>query len=753
MAHTSYLSLDASRFLAQSHTSNLPGGTDLSPQSIPLEHSRSRQSFRGYPQRRPLSNPYTQSSRFPFVSRLSSQPATAPLFFSANDDEFREEDDNEEHEREVADLYALQRSRRDFGGAQRITSPGSEDESGRRMNTRFGRYSRTDQQPKGIRSSWTGEEFGRSRKETTRASYTVPKTRISESKASEALGRTRDRLVDVDLASTIQEDEETIEEETESDVGGSSRISDLKERPPQPLLASSIPGGFTRYRPPSPDVESIMPLEQAANSNTPRHDPFWSTLYLICIASVFATFILVCLHTSAPGNGTLLGDTIYTTLHKSFYLLAVDTVIATAVALLWLAMLRSFVKPLVILVMIAVPAVCFSFSLYPLISSYKGAWNGTSVQDQVMRWASFVPGLFAIGWTYTAFKSRNALGRAIELLEFSTRILAARPSLILVGFATLACVVLWSWMWTIMFARVFLGGHLSTSKNIFIIDTSTWWLGAFFVLTYLWTLGILSGIQRATTAATVSQWYFYRLITPSPSPQRVVRASFDHAITTLLGTICLSTLLTLGIRLPLLLLPRRLTGIVAMFFYYLVPTSVTVLTNPLTLTYAAIHSQPLSISAKGLSAMSFIAATSPTTTLTPRAAAASSRQGSTGYSSTPPLYAYRLAKLLLHATRFITAVGFGFGGWVSTARMLEVSNAGVRGSLYAYVVGLIAGAIGWAVLGAMEGVLSGILDAVVVCWGSEMGRTRAGEDEDEDGEDGGEGAGGYCSEAATLLGD
>lgn len=83
--------------------------------------------------------------------------------------------------------------------------------------------------------------------------------------------------------------------------------------------------------------------------------------------------------------------------------------------------------------------------------------------------------------------------------------------------------------------------------------------------------------------------------------------------------------------------------------------------------------------------------------------------------------------------------------------MLEVSNAGMRGSLYAYVVGLIAGAIGWAVLGAMEGVLGGILDAVVICWGSEMGRGRLGEVEEED--DGEDGVGGYCREAGALLRD
>jgi len=739
---------DASRFLAQSQSRLLPDQAD--PQSAnPLARPLSQASTRGYDQRQGHSSPYNpQTSRFPFASRLASQPKPAPLFFSANNDDFREEDDNAEHEREVADFYAIQRSRRDFGAAHTHDSSGSDDEGGRRPRAGLARITRPADRPKGIRSSWTGDDFGARRRERDRASQLVPMRRLSESGASEAHSKTRDRLVDVDLASTIHEDDdvpaeidlEQIESEVDEDrmPDSSIRLMRAQDR----TLSDSIPNDFARYRPPSPDAESILPGEEMQSSLTPRHDPFWSALFLICIASVFSTFLLVCLHTAEPSNGNLLGDTIYTTLRSSFYLLAVDTVVAIAVALLWLAMLRSFVKPLVILVMIAVPIISLSFSLYPFISSYKGSWNGTSTQDKVMRWLAVLPGFLAIVWTYTAFTSRNALGRAIELLEFSTRILAARPSLILVGFGTLAAVVLWTWTWTLMFTRVFLGGHLSRSTNVFVIDSSTWCLGVFFVLLYLWTLGLVSGIQRATTAATVSQWYFYRLVTPSPSSIRVVRASFDHAITTLLGTICLSTLLTLAIRLPLLVLPRRISGLVAMCCYYLVPTSVTVLTNPLTLTYAAIHSQPLATSAKGLANMSFIAATSPTTTLTPGAAAASARPPAAYSSAAPSLYAYRLAKLILHATRFVTAIGFGFAGWVSTARMLAIGGSGVRGSLYAYVVGLIAGAIGWAVLGAVEGILGGVLDAVVVCWGSEMGRIREGEGDE-----------GYCQEAEMLLRD
>jgi len=351
-----------------------------------------------------------------------------------------------------------------------------------------------------------------------------------------------------------------------------------------------------------------------------------------------------------------------------------------------------------------------------------------------MRWLALLPAVVAVIWTYTVYKGRHSLTRAIQILEFATRILASSPALILVGFGALVTVVVWTWIWMLMFTRVFLGGHLSGSGNVFIINTTTWWLGIFFVLIYLWTLGVIAGLQRTTTAATVSQWYFHRLTTPTPSSYRVVHASGLHAIITIFGTICASTLLSLMIRLPLLVLPRRMTGFLMICLYSVMPVSIASLTNPLTLTYAAIHSQSLSTSARGLSEMLFLSKNSPTTTLTPGIFPKPGRC----YGS-PSLLAYRLAKLLLHATRFITSLAFGFGGWVSTARILQ-SSASMRGSLYAYIVGLIAAAIGWAVLGAMEGVIGGILDAVVVCWGSEVGANGLGQAK-------------YCREAGELLKD
>lgn len=275
---------------------------------------------------------------------------------------------------------------------------------------------------------------------------------------------------------------------------------------------------------------------------------------------------------------------------------------------------------------------------------------------------------------------------------------------------------------------------MSTKLARFIISASSWWLGAYFVLMYVWTLSIIAAVQRSTTAATVSQWYFHRNTVPAPASRDVVSAALGHAVTTIFGTISLSTLLALGIRLPLLVLPQRLANFVAMFVYSFIPTPIAALTNPLTLTYAAIHSQPLATSARGLTQMDFLAPQRPTTTLTPAALPKHNRHS--------PLLPYRLAKLILHATRFIMAIALGFAGWVMTARQLKIespSGMGIRGSAYAYVVGLIAGFIGWGILGAMEGILSGIVDGVVVCYGSEKRMLT--------------GAGGYCMEAANLFGD
>lgn len=720
----------------------------------------------------PSGNPYLSSgSRFNFTSRYSNAAQDAPLFHEVEEEGEGEGDDDElERDREAADLYALQRSRRVFAtsrleesaetdndrshaslgesheeighqhlsGSGRKLKKGSFLEDDDRSENAFGARTRTSPAMRGT-DSWSGKQ-------------------PSSSLGKPPLYESRGNMVEIGLESTIAESEPPLDLTVEAARGDDE--DDDSPPPFQQFTTTKTAGrfGFGRnstsesemgllrgadseanYNPSDsgPINSSILQQNTASDPNASdvelfRHDPFFAWIYLIAVASLFATFALVWLHTSAPSKGGKKqpwGDTIYTTLLSSIHLLAVDTLVAVIVSLVWLAALRSFARYLVMTIIVAVPVILISFSIYPLVSSYQGGKTGSSgLQDTVMRWAAIVPAVSAAAWVYMVWKGRSALKSAVEILEFSSRILAANSALVLVGMGCLALIVLWTWAWLGMFTRVFLGGSFSSKLSRFIISTSSWWLGVFFVLMYIWTLSVISGVQRATTGATVSQWYFHRNVQPAPSSNEVVSATLNHAVSTIFGSICLSTLLALAVRLPLLVLPRRLANGVGLFFYSFIPTPITSLTNPLTLTYSAIHSQSLTASSQGLSQLDFLSPQAPTTTLTPRAFQA--RQGRRRYGpggAGAPLLPYRLAKLLLHATRFIMTTALGFAGWVITARQLRIaipdgsggSGDTIRGSAYAYVVGLVASFIGWGVLGAMEGILSGIVDAVVICYGSE----------------------------------
>ncbi|PVI08598.1 hypothetical protein DM02DRAFT_722804 [Periconia macrospinosa] len=744
----------ASKFLSQSQ-SRLSFGQQESP--LPRHPSdRHRPSSRsratsGYLPRRNMPNPYNSQamSRFAFASRTSNAPA--PLFYSATDD-FREEDDHEEHDREMADHYALQRSRRQFGASNLSESSEVDDDMARKSDHEADEDTAEDQtgygMGRGIKSSWIGSRPAATRGRSTTVTRLEPEDRDQSVPLSESSGpssKGKGKLVDVELESAHRDSLEEVEpdevlREHDSQPASYQQFRDMpkRERTRMPLRTTlPIPqetdeDTFLQHpRPTSPDRESVPQMVAVEPMTPPRHNFFWAELFVIAKCSILGVAFLSLLQESSPDKKHPLGDTIYTVLRSSFHLIAVYSVVSIAVGLLWLALLKSFARSLISLILIAVPTISFSFCLYPFISSYKGSWHGNSLQDKVMRWLSLGPLIFALSWVYTIVKARHSVNRAVSMLEFSIDILKAQPYLFAVGIGSLVCVVAYSWLWILMFTRLFLGGHFTNSG--WVINVSTWWLGAVFFLDYFWTLSVFAGVQRATAAAAVSQWYFHRNAVPAASSWMVIQASLVHASYTMAGTICLSTLLSLLIRLPLVILPRRLSGLISMCAYSIIPSPIAAMTNPLTLTYASIHGVPLTQAARSISDMTFISPNSPSTTLGPRSFAPHRR---------PSLQSYRLAKLFLHAIRWTLTLALAFGGWVSTARMLKFNNDTVpyTGSLYAYVVGIISGAIGWGALGAMEGVLGGILDAVLICWGSEVGRD-------------GDGQARYCVDAGALFGN
>ncbi|KAE8385158.1 hypothetical protein BDV23DRAFT_24466 [Aspergillus alliaceus] len=722
----------ASRFLAQSQSRLVPHSEETRRKGHGRFMQQPRNSrilpSRSFLQRATLDqyHPATsQISNLPF-SRNLARPA--PLFYSATD-EFREEDDEAEHEREIADFYALQKSRRNFGSSHLRDSSEIDEEDDHSSSAeengvaRYGMYSKGQ----GIRSSWRPVTSYHNERDVNVGPVAEGVDVEDGPRLDGDNIKAREKLVDVHLEDSLRStvDNDRVDSSETGDDNPPS-IQRFREQPQQQKGNFGIDSFFMPVKTdrqtltddpqPSSPTNSLRMSFVPVRTESPVHDAFWGQLFLISLACLFATSFLVYLHTSAPsGDKSKWGDTVYLTIHASFYLLGVYTVVSIFVSLLWLALLRSYVRQLVHVILFAVPIILYSFSLYPFVSSFRGAWHGTSIQDKVMRWGSIIPFIMASVWIYNVIRGRHAIGKAIGILEFACRILAANPELLIFGLGILAFTVSWTWLWMLMFTRVFLGGNITGSKR-FVVSFSSWWLGVCFILVYLWSLGVVAGIQRAVTAATVSQWYFHRLATPAPTSRRIVRAAIVHSFTALFGTICLSRLSALLIRLPLLFLPSRVTFVLSLFTYSVAPAPVTTLTDPLALTYAAIHSQPLMVSARSLTRMTALSPAIVSPSLHPR-------PFSRPRETMTPLLPYRLSKLILHAARLMMSLALGFGGWVTTARDLGVSSSSgvARGSLYAYVVGLIAGTIGWSVLGAIECVIADIVDASVICWSSEVG--------------------------------
>ena len=119
-------------------------------------------------------------------------------------------------------------------------------------------------------------------------------------------------------------------------------------------IESGLANG-ARYSRPLSSVETVLVIIATALEEAPRHDVFFSSLFLICVRALFVALCLILLYTSTSDRN--LSDTIYTTLYSSFYLLSIDTAVAIIVSLVWVVLLRSFVRLLVYLIVLTVPVI------------------------------------------------------------------------------------------------------------------------------------------------------------------------------------------------------------------------------------------------------------------------------------------------------------------------------------------------------------------------------------------------------------
>jgi hypothetical protein len=408
-------------------------------------------------------------------------------------------------------------------------------------------------------------------------------------------------------------------------------------------------------------------------------DTVWSTVYLLSVSMLFATSLIVWLRTSVP-KSVPLGDTIYTLIKSSWSTIILTTLLSILLSAVWILFMKRYATGLIYLSIVSVPVVLVTFTVYPMVMSYRSGYGGNTTQDRVMRWTSLIPLVLATGYIWLVYKGRHVLQRSLNAIQLCCTVVTDNKPLLLVGSATVCVFIVFTFIWIGLFTRVFLRGKV-VNGSLWVLDGKSWFLGACYVFVYLWTWGVMSGIQRSIVAATVSQWYFHRHDIPQVSPLSIVKAASIHSTTVHFGTVCYSSFVCLMARVPILILPKRLSSPIELIIYSLLSADIARLTSPLTLTAAVIRSQRL---------------------------LDTTRSHNLPQSTPTAKSVYKLSKLLLTTARGLTSIAMGFAAWTHAAKYTN------GGSLYGYIVGLIAGFIGWFVLAGTEGTLSMILDALSV---------------------------------------
>jgi hypothetical protein len=451
--------------------------------------------------------------------RGSIDASEAPLFYSATDNFTDEDDHNRERD-------ALKASRRNFGAFFGLGLHEEADSEDQEDDSFLSEDERRQRDVAGLAASWKPSATFRSRvglmNEPIQES--LEESQLSQSQDSDATTRpVRSDLLELDASTTQTEDdghyyynpeesqlstdqppddlhiEIPLDEEEDPDTDVSRKEPVLRQDPPAPIFVSKYPEqSFHSYPPRQPLPDNALPRPVSAPPLTAvPHDSTWAAFYGLAMAGMFATAFMVWLGTEAPSTGVPLGDTIYSTLHSAFPLLISDAILAVGIAMLWIILMRHALQPFIYLLLFTIPVSMFALFLAPLIQSFRGRWEGDTIQDKAMRWTSIIPALIGIWWTYKTWKERQSLSRAIKIIALSGKIVKENQALVGFSFSVLGAFIAFTFIWVLMFSRVFLRNYNVVEGGMsWVVPTSSWWLGAYYIFMYLWTWGVFSGIQR-----------------------------------------------------------------------------------------------------------------------------------------------------------------------------------------------------------------------------------------------------------------
>ncbi|KAF9284717.1 hypothetical protein BGZ68_004474 [Mortierella alpina] len=275
-------------------------------------------------------------------------------------------------------------------------------------------------------------------------------------------------------------------------------------------------------------------------------DPFFAVLYILALA-VYLILGIVLLFTtsSSPLEGQIYN--VFSVIKSSAGMLTLVVLISVVLGTLWLMTLRSFTRPVVWATVLSVPCFAFVIFIWSLVSSFQGPrteGGRRDPQDTGLTVLSMLP--LGIGSLFLSviYLRRQYIARTTAIIELACEILKDNPDMFFVSFGLMVIHAVFTAIWLVFFARVFLIGHVEAKveSKLWVMDSNFYPIAAYMIFIYMWTSAVLSNVQRVTLANVVSKWYFHRHEPFAYHSSKITEPALINAATTSFGSICLGAL-------------------------------------------------------------------------------------------------------------------------------------------------------------------------------------------------------------------
>ncbi|KAF9947682.1 hypothetical protein BGZ70_002565 [Mortierella alpina] len=248
---------------------------------------------------------------------------------------------------------------------------------------------------------------------------------------------------------------------------------------------------------------------------------------------------------SSPLEGQIYN--VFSVIKSSAGMLTLVVLISAALGTLWLITLRSFTRPVVWATVLSVPCFAFVIFIWSLVSSFQGPRTEVgrrNPQDTGLTVLSMLP--LGIGSLFLSviYMRRQYIARTTAIIELACEILKDNPDMFFVSFGLMLIHAVFTAIWLIFFARVFLIGHVEANveSKLWVMDSNFYPIAAYMIFIYMWTSAVLSNVQRVTLANVVSKWYFHRHEPFAYHSSKITEPALINAATTSFGSICLGAL-------------------------------------------------------------------------------------------------------------------------------------------------------------------------------------------------------------------